>query len=208
MNYQRIYNALVYRGQNRINEKGIYIEKHHVIPRCMGGTDDKSNIVSLTGREHFIAHLLLSKIHPNNPKIMLAVKAMCMDKNGNRAGNRMYSILKERCAKASSLLQKGRKTYREPHNKGKKNSPEHIAKVAAALSGMKHTPEAVLKRSQSNKAKNHKRTDEQRKRISDGASNRISPPWSEERRAKVAATWERKLKPAATANDSETPPSG
>jgi len=39
-----------------------YIEKHHILPKCLGGTNDASNIVRLTAREHFICHLLLVKI--------------------------------------------------------------------------------------------------------------------------------------------------
>ena len=38
-------------------------EEHHIIPRCLGGSDDKSNLVKLTAKEHFICHLLLTKIY-------------------------------------------------------------------------------------------------------------------------------------------------
>jgi hypothetical protein len=43
---------------------GIYIEKHHIIPKSfgLGGVADPENLVSLTAREHYIAHLLLSKM--------------------------------------------------------------------------------------------------------------------------------------------------
>jgi hypothetical protein len=40
-----------------------YIEKHHIIPRSLGGSNDKENIVSLSGREHYIAHLLLARFN-------------------------------------------------------------------------------------------------------------------------------------------------
>ena len=62
MNYKKIYNALIERAQNRIIDG--YAEKHHIIPRCMNGTDDKENIVELTPEEHFVAHQLLVKILP------------------------------------------------------------------------------------------------------------------------------------------------
>jgi hypothetical protein len=39
-----------------------YTEKHHIIPRSLNGTDDDSNIVKLTAREHFVCHLLLTKM--------------------------------------------------------------------------------------------------------------------------------------------------
>lgn len=39
-----------------------YTEKHHIIPKFMGGTNDSKNIVRVTGREHYILHLLLMRI--------------------------------------------------------------------------------------------------------------------------------------------------
>jgi hypothetical protein len=52
---------------NRINNPPAgYFEKHHVIPKCLGGSNDPSNIVHLTAREHFICHLLLVKITTND----------------------------------------------------------------------------------------------------------------------------------------------
>jgi len=39
-----------------------YTEKHHIIPKCLGGQDEEANIVCLTGRQHFICHWLLTKM--------------------------------------------------------------------------------------------------------------------------------------------------
>ena len=61
MNYSIHYNLLITRAQNR--ELLIHKEAHHIIPRCLGGSDSKDNLVNLTYREHYIAHLLLAKIH-------------------------------------------------------------------------------------------------------------------------------------------------
>ena len=36
--------------------------KHHIIPKSLGGSDDACNLVSLTAREHFVCHLLLTKM--------------------------------------------------------------------------------------------------------------------------------------------------
>jgi len=43
--------------------KDTYTEKHHIIPRALGGSDEPENIIRLTAREHFIAHLILWKIY-------------------------------------------------------------------------------------------------------------------------------------------------
>jgi len=39
-----------------------YTEQHHILPKCLGGTNNKSNLVRLTAREHFVCHLLLVKM--------------------------------------------------------------------------------------------------------------------------------------------------
>jgi hypothetical protein len=52
-----------------------YFEKHHIVPKCLGGTNDPSNIVCLTAREHFICHVLLVKMTTgdSNKKMRRAV---------------------------------------------------------------------------------------------------------------------------------------
>ncbi len=86
MNYQKIYDQLILRARSRKLE--CYTEKHHILPRCMGGSDDKENLVSLTAREHFICHWLLIRIYPNNRKLSHAFWAMCNLK-GNVLDNRI-----------------------------------------------------------------------------------------------------------------------
>lgn len=61
MNYKKHYELLIETRKDRILESGISYERHHIIPKCMKGTDDISNIILLTLKEHFIAHLLLYK---------------------------------------------------------------------------------------------------------------------------------------------------
>lgn len=72
MNYQNLYNKLVERGQERILEKGVYYEKHHILPKCMGGLDNSENLVKLTAREHFLCHWLLCRIYPENSNLSAA----------------------------------------------------------------------------------------------------------------------------------------
>lgn len=58
MNYEKIYNQIIERAKlsNRIKSKENYFEKHHIIPKCLGGDNEKENLVLLTAREHFICH--------------------------------------------------------------------------------------------------------------------------------------------------------
>lgn len=90
MNYEKIYNSLIERAKNRTLEG--YKEIHHVIPRCLGGSDDPSNLAALTPEEHYLAHQLLIKIHPKNKKL---IKAACM-MIPNRPNNKMYGWLKRK----------------------------------------------------------------------------------------------------------------
>jgi 5-methylcytosine-specific restriction endonuclease McrA len=54
------YYNIINHAKNRII--GTYTERHHIIPRSLGGNNEKTNIVRLTGREHFICHWLLTKM--------------------------------------------------------------------------------------------------------------------------------------------------
>ena len=74
MNYKKIYDQLIMRSKTRKLTE--YKERHHIVPKCMNGTNDKENIAELTAREHFIAHKLLCEIYPENNKLRYALWAM------------------------------------------------------------------------------------------------------------------------------------
>jgi hypothetical protein len=74
MNYKAIYDQLVFKAQNRVLLG--YCEKHHVVPKCMGGLNTKNNIVLFTAKEHFIAHKLLVRIYPDVKGVWYALIAM------------------------------------------------------------------------------------------------------------------------------------
>jgi len=59
MNYKKHYDLLIQKRLDNPIGKEEYSEWHHIVPRCMGGTNDKSNLVKLTAREHYVAHQLL-----------------------------------------------------------------------------------------------------------------------------------------------------
>nr|DAL11098.1 MAG TPA_asm: HNH endonuclease [Bacteriophage sp.] len=74
MDWHRHYDALMHRAVGRVLSG--YTERHHVIPRCMGGDDTKANIVMLTAKEHFVAHKLLVRMYPKVRGLWLALVAM------------------------------------------------------------------------------------------------------------------------------------
>lgn len=118
MDYQRIYNNIVTTAKSRSNCDGYY-EKHHIIPRCMGGSDAQDNIVSLTFKEHFLCHRLLCRIYPDNIKLRSAFSKMIM-MNGKVSGradyitSRHFEIVKSYLAPYKGHWNKGK----TPWNKG------------------------------------------------------------------------------------------
>lgn len=102
MNYFKIYESLIFKGQNRILDG--YCETHHILPKCLGGTDDKFNLVRLTPEEHYLAHQLLIKMYPNNPKLEYAALFM----TAARPSNKLYGWLRRRVAASMSQSQTGK----------------------------------------------------------------------------------------------------
>lgn len=100
-----------------------YTEKHHVIPRCMGGSDNLYNLVALTAREHYVAHLLLVNMFPGELKLSYAATKMTASfKTRNiPRNNRMYAWLRAQHSQNISRTQTGRKYY----NNGVKNIKLH-----------------------------------------------------------------------------------
>lgn len=100
MNYEKHYNNLITRSKNRI--LNCYTEKHHIVPRCLGGTNDDDNLVSLTAEEHYIAHQLLVKMFPDNYKLLKAVSYMSSGTNKTVRNNKMYGWIRRKISKYMS----------------------------------------------------------------------------------------------------------
>jgi hypothetical protein len=93
-----------------------YIEKHHIIPKCLGGSNEIENIVCLTPEAHYVAHQLLVKIYPDNHKIIKAAHMMTVGRNTNKT----YGWLKRKHSesmKQQPSNRKGVKLSAETRNK-------------------------------------------------------------------------------------------
>jgi len=89
--YTNIYNSIVTQGQSRKKTEGIYYEKHHIIPKSLGGDNSPANLVALTAREHYVCHLLLIRMTSGaaKTKMVYAVwRMMCR----NTASRRNYKV--------------------------------------------------------------------------------------------------------------------
>lgn len=88
MNYVRIYNTLIEKYK-ATKQKGY--EGHHVLPKSMGGSDDKSNIVFIPCRVHFILHRCLYKIHKNKQMGYAILRMSAF----SRYNSRQYTLSKQ-----------------------------------------------------------------------------------------------------------------
>jgi hypothetical protein len=128
MDYEKHYNSLISRSKNR-SHLG-YTEKHHIIPKCIGGTDETSNIAILTPEEHYTAHLLLVKIYPGVDSLVYAANKMTVGSKFVVRNNKAYGWLKRKyqqvCRKriAGKNPSYGKPWYHDPvTNKNGKFAP-------------------------------------------------------------------------------------
>ena len=76
MNYEKNYYDYIKYIKALGKRELDYQEIHHIFPVCLGGKDEPDNLVALSAREHFLAHYLLTKIYPNNYKLIDAFRMM------------------------------------------------------------------------------------------------------------------------------------
>lgn len=113
MNYEKIYNSIIENAKKEIRSKKIsYYERHHIIPRCMGGSNEATNLVLLTAKEHFVCHHLLCKMYKHK-SLYFAFWAMCNQLAGDcqrkyKISARTYQEAKENFAIVNSKLHKGK----------------------------------------------------------------------------------------------------
>lgn len=112
MDYKKHYETLIHRAQNRSILPDVYFEKHHIIPKCIGGTDDSENIVKLFPEEHYVAHQLLVKIYPNERSLVYAAHMM----GNTRKGNKSYGWLRSKFAILRSGTPHSEETKRKISN--------------------------------------------------------------------------------------------
>lgn len=100
MNYKKIHDDIISRGISRGYDKKsleYYTELHHIIPKSMGGSDDKLNLVLLTPEEHYVIHQLLIKLNKNTSwyhSALLAAKLMTIDAKFTSRNNKEYAWIK------------------------------------------------------------------------------------------------------------------
>lgn len=191
MNYLKVYEALI--AKRRASTPSGYSEKHHIVPRSMGGGDDRSNLVRLTAREHFFAHLLLAKIHGGGQwAAVFYMMGNGKDHERNFAvAARTYEIVRMNHARHVSKVKRGV----EPWNKGRKFTDEERERYYGNRAtgggsggsrpgplGHRHTDETKKKMRDAKLGKKHSRKHNQS--IGSGVARSHASP---EMRAKISA---------------------
>jgi hypothetical protein len=168
--YEKWYSTIISNAKNRILET--YTEKHHILPRSLGGDDSPANLVDLTAREHFVCHWLLTKIHTGEEKhkMINALRMMRAEKQGQiryttKITARVYANLKEEYAILQSNKVKG---------------------TGNGFYGKNHTEEAKAKISAANKGR--VQSIEEKERQIQAMVGRKRAPFDEEWRAKLSAS--------------------
>ena len=145
MNYQLHYSKLIEKAQNRkILE---YSERHHIIPKCMGGDNKKENLVRLTPEEHFLAHQLLVKMYTGNYKLVLSVKMMTVSGGKVVRNNKMFGWLRRLYSEAMKI------NGNPPNHTGRIQTPKHISKRVKSRAGYIMPESLKLQISKSNMGK-------------------------------------------------------
>jgi hypothetical protein len=103
MSYEKHYCALIEKYGLVSKPLTGYYERHHVLPKCMGGKDTSDNLIYLTAREHLLAHWLLMKAFPEVKGLKIAYATMCT-RDGIKLSPIMYQIAKEAVSGDNSML--------------------------------------------------------------------------------------------------------
>jgi len=198
--YTKHYMLLIEKAKNRKLPKGQYKEHHHIIPESMGGSNDKTNKVWLTGREHALCHWALLKMTEgeNRSKMSYAFNGMNAENEfqqryHSRIITRAYERHRIEHAKVHSERMKAKNLI--PWNKGgvpiTEEHRENLRK--AALNRPKPSAESQQKRIA--KVIGQKRTDETRAKMSLAHKGKPKGPMSEEEKLKRSLTMKGKAKP-------------
>lgn len=154
-----------------------YTENHHIIPKCLGGGNEKENLVSLTAREHFICHYMLTKmVSSTKHRFQLGKAFNCMlyvSKPGQpryKVSSRSFESFRKHYANLFSEQQKGDKNPMY----GKVVSEETRKKLSIAVKNSGYVPTDEVRRKLSDANKGKVLSKETRAKISNANKGRVS----------------------------------
>lgn len=180
--YARWYDQIITRAKSRTLPDDVYTERHHIIPKSIGGTNLKDNLVVLTAREHFICHWLLIKFSTGRFKLKMCAALSMMHRTNNDQMHRYKSVNFSRIYQSIKILNS---EFASDRNSGRTYSPEAKARMSEAQKKAYRetwTPEMKAKRNAAVAEANRNRvyTDEMRANRSKGLTGiKRSPEYCE-----------------------------
>ena len=190
--YTKWYFNLINKAKLRVVDKDQYYEKHHIIPKGIGG-DPKGELVVLTPREHFICHWLLTKmvIESNHRRSMFfALSKMCRSnqyQQGRTYPARYYDIARNALSKAK----KGTKHTDETKAKLSAIAKKRFETEAGTFTGKTRTLEWRQKTSEARSGDKHqffgKKRPEHGEKVSAALTGRAK---SDEHKSNIKASWQ------------------
>jgi hypothetical protein len=138
-----------------------YTETHHIIPRSFNGTNDNSNLIKLSARHHYIAHLLLARA-TNSPKMIKALHKMIYSTTGDvqrdyKITSRVYAYVREEHAKVVSNYSKNTVVAKHLYTNKIKRIPKSVfdeyngIMYQALAKGREDSPETKIKKLEASK---------------------------------------------------------
>ena len=134
--YTTWYYRIIEKAKLRVRPTD-YIESHHIIPRSLGGSNKKDNLVDLTAKEHFICHRLLTKMtEGTHKKKMIFAQNMMLVKTSKQKRSLInantYKRIKEEFFKINPFNDPKFQIKVREYHKGKKRSEETKEKLKKA----------------------------------------------------------------------------
>jgi hypothetical protein len=160
--YTKTYYAIINRAKSRQIPTNVYVEKHHIIPRSLGGDNSDKNLIKLSAREHFICHLLLTKMVVGLHKQSMCYAAWQMThikgRERYKPSSRMYDILRKKLSAASKGIPKSEDAKRNMSlaQKGKTGTPhteEHKKYMSSLYKGKSKNYSSFLGKTHSTETK-------------------------------------------------------
>lgn len=153
--YSKWYWAIISNSKFRTLPEGEYKERHHIIPKSLGGNDSIDNLVNLTAKEHFVCHLLLPKMLVDKVDVWKMTYALWQMSliNGRKRykpSSRIYEIMRKQMSLNQRGIQKSEDHKRKIGIKskgrkpflGRKHSDETKQKMSAKKLGIS-TPKSI-----------------------------------------------------------------
>ena len=141
--YTRWYYAIIANTQGRITSD--YTEKHHVVPKSLGGNNSSENLVALTAREHFVCHWLLTKMVENTKhkyQMWNAFSCMLYRENAGQERYKVTSKIFENIKKEGAKIKSVKYSGSNNPMFGKTHSVEAVDKIRKTHLGKKRTEQA------------------------------------------------------------------